>query len=162
MPNPTLMAITREILLRNIDQKANHSLAVKDLNPLDSTLFMKAYTDSGLFNEVILFESIESHFITRIDEADGPCLVTMFGAHASWMNNMVEECLKNKKQDHKVFKTFAKYSEAFSEKLIVNIIRNTDSINLKGAMLTLVNGNLMHIKRRDNIRLMRNFATIVI
>ena len=93
MPNPTLMAITREILLRNIDQKANHSLAVKDLNPLDATLFMKAYTESGLFNEVILFESIESHFITRIDEADGPSLVTMFSAHANWMNNMVEECL---------------------------------------------------------------------
>ena len=50
-----------------------------------------------MFSEVILFESLESQFLKRIDEAEGPTIVTMFCAHASWANQMIDECLIKKK-----------------------------------------------------------------
>jgi len=53
-----------------------------------------------------------------------------------------------------VFKTFQKYNEAFYEKVVVNLIRNSEEINLKGVLLALVNGNVAHLKRRENMRLM--------
>jgi hypothetical protein len=57
-----------------------------------------------------------------------------------------------------VFKTFQKYNETFYEKIAVNLIRNADEINLKGTLLALVHGNVAHLKKRENIRLMGQFA----
>ena len=82
----------------------------------------------------------------------------MYCAHSSWVNGMVDECLVKKEQDKIVIKTFLKYNEAFLEKIIVNLIRNSDEINLKGIMLVLVHGNLAHVKRNSNMRLMAQFA----
>ena len=63
-----------------------------------------------------------------------------------------------KKQPARVFKIFKKYNAAFYEKIVVNLNRNAQEINLKGTLLALVNGNVAHLKRRDNIRLMHKFA----
>lgn len=38
------------------------------------------------------------------------------------------------------------------------MIRNSDDINLKGVLLALVHGNVAHLKRRENMRLMGQFA----
>ena len=43
---------------------------------------MTAYCRANMFNEVILFESLEAQFLRRVDEAEGPTIVTMFCAHA--------------------------------------------------------------------------------
>jgi hypothetical protein len=40
----------------------------------------------------------------------------------------------------------------------VNLNRNAHEINLKGTLLALVNGNVAHLKRRDSMRLMNEFA----
>lgn len=53
-----------------------------------------------------LFEVLESVFIKRIEEAEGETLVTMFTTHASWAQNMIEECLVKKIQPRRVYNTF--------------------------------------------------------
>ncbi len=111
-----------------------------------------------MFNEVDLFESLESQFVAHIDDADGPTTVTMFCAHAAWAAHQIDECLIKKKQPAKVFKNFKKYNSEFYEKIVVNLNRNAQEINLKGTLLALVNGNVAHLKRRDNMRLMNEFA----
>lgn len=111
-----------------------------------------------MMNEVDLFESLESQFVEHIDDADGPTIVTMFCAHAAWAAHQIDECLIKKKQPARVFKIFKKYNAAFYEKIVVNLNRNAQEINLKGTLLALVNGNVAHLKRRDNIRLMHEFA----
>lgn len=42
--------------------------------------------------------------------------------------------------------------------MIVNLIRNISEINLKGIFLVLAHGNVAHLKRRNNVRLLRQFA----
>ena len=80
----------------------------------------------------------------------------MFQCHSTWLTQLSEECLKTDKQEPKVLKTFLKYSEHFCEKLLVNLIRNSDSINLAATLHVLAQG--IHIKRRENSRLMQIFA----
>ena len=63
-----------------------------------------------------------------------------------------------KKQPARVFKIFKKYNAAFYEKVVVNLNRNAFEINLKGTLLALTNGNVAHLKRRDNMRLMFEFS----
>ncbi len=111
-----------------------------------------------MLNEVDLFESLESQFVAHIDDADGPTTVTMFCAHAAWVAHQIDECLIKKKQPARVFKIFKKYNAAFYEKIVVNLNRNAHEINLKGTLLALVNGNVAHLKRRDSMRLMNEFA----
>ena len=82
----------------------------------------------------------------------------MFNCHSDWVNNMVENCLGDKNQKRKVFKTFHAYSEAVVEKLLVNLIRNHMDLNLKAVMMILTQGYLSHLKKRDNLRLMQLFA----
>ncbi len=119
---------------------------------------MTAFTKAGMFKDVQLLEALEAHFVQNIEQIEGPNLVAMYCAHSSWVNGMIDECLVKKEQDKIVIKTFLKYNEAFMEKIIVNLIRNSDEINLKGTMLVLVHGNLAHIKRNANMRLMGQFA----
>ena len=45
---------------------------------------------------------------------------------------------------------------------MVNLNRNAQEINLKGTLLALVNGNVAHLKRRENMRLMNEFALKVV
>ena len=44
------------------------------------------------------------------------------------------------------------------EKIIVNLIRNSHEINLKGTILALHSGNITKLKLRHNMRLMNTFA----
>jgi hypothetical protein len=54
---------------------------------------MTAFVRGKHFQDVSLFERLESHFVERIDEARGPTIVSMFTAHASWANHMIDECV---------------------------------------------------------------------
>jgi len=58
-------------------------------------------------------------------------------------------------QPRRVYNYFKKYNEIFYEHMIVNLIRNSNEINLKGVFLVLAHGNMAHLKRRSNIRYMR-------
>lgn len=42
--------------------------------------------------------------------------------------------------------------------IAVNLLRNLNEINLKGLFLVLAHGNMAHLKKRDNVRLMRQVA----
>lgn len=119
---------------------------------------MAGFARANMFNEVDLLETLESQFTTHIDKADGPTTVTIFCAHAAWAAHLIDECLIKKSQPVKVFKLFKKYNAEFYEKITVNLIRNASEINLKGTLLALVHGNVAHLKRRDNMRLMFEFA----
>lgn len=57
-----------------------------------------------------------------------------------------------------MFKVFKKYNAAFCQKIITCLTRNVQEMNLKGVLLTLVHGNVAHLKTRDNIRAMFIFA----
>ena len=43
-----------------------------------------------MFDAVDLFESLESAFLGRIDESNGPATVTIFNAHAAWAGHIVD------------------------------------------------------------------------
>lgn len=79
----------------------------------------------------------------------------MFTSHAVWAQSVIEECLVKKKQPRRVYNTFKQYNEEFYEHMVVNLIRNIGDINLKGVLLVLAHGNMAHLKRRANMRLMR-------
>lgn len=71
---------------------------------------------------------------------------------------MIEQCLVLKNQPRRVYNYFKKYNEELQEHLIVNLTRNINEINLKGIFLVLAHGNVAHLKRRNNVRLLRQFA----
>lgn len=54
-----------------------------------------------------------------------------------------------------MYNYFKKYNEEFFEHMAVNLQRNIGDINLKGVFLVLAHGNMAHLKRRSNARLMR-------
>ena len=64
----------------------------------------------------------------------------------------------HKKQPRRVYNYFKRYNEELYEHLVVNLVRNLSDINLKGVFLVLAHGNMAHLKRRSNVRLMRQFA----
>lgn len=57
-----------------------------------------------------------------------------------------------------MYNYFKKYNEELYEHLAVNLQRSIKEINLKGIFLVLAHGNMAHLKRRNNMRLMRGFA----
>jgi hypothetical protein len=120
--NPTFLEILKQILLQRIDMKAP-TLELADarggkpakadphqLSPIDCAMFMTAYTRCKMFTSVDLLESLEASFLSRIDEANGPTLVTMFNSHAAWCAQLVDECVLKKEQPRQVFKSFKKYN----------------------------------------------------
>ena len=124
---------------------------------MDCAQLMTAFSRLKLF-EVDLFELLERHFVRNIDQASGETLVTMFASHAAWAQDMIAQCLVHKKQPRRVYNYFKRYNEELYEHLAVNLIRNLSDINLKGVFLVLAHGNMAHLKRRSNVRLMRQFA----
>ena len=98
----------------------------------------------------------------------------MYTSHAVWGQHMIEQCLVLscavprqhmieldtvlKNQPRRVYNYFKKYNEELQEHLIVNLTRNLSEINLKGIFLVLAHGNVAHLKRRNNVRLLRQFA----
>ena len=58
--------------------------------PLDCAMFMTSFTRSKMFDEVDLLESLESAFLSRIDEANGPTICTIFNSHASWAAHIID------------------------------------------------------------------------
>lgn len=118
---------------------------------------MTAFSRLKLF-EVDLFELLERHFVRNIDDASGETLVTLYVSHAAWSQDMIAQCLVHKKQPHRVYNYFKRYNEELQEHLVVNLLRNLSDINLKGVFLVLAHGNMAHLKRRSNVRLMRQFA----
>ena len=57
-----------------------------------------------------------------------------------------------------MYKTFKKYSDEVFEKLITRLLQTIEEINLKGVMLVLVNGQVVHLRKRDNIRRLKDVA----
>jgi hypothetical protein len=86
--NPTLLSITKEILLNTIDRKSNIEDPMmlaksEDIKPNEITQFMTAFCRAQIF-DVHLMEALESQFISQIDQAEAPSLVTMFTSHGAW------------------------------------------------------------------------------
>lgn len=101
--NPTLLQIVKQILVNKIDMKAQQlevlgaDTKVKPfekeqnvLYPLDCAMFMTSFTRSKMFDEVDLLESLEAAFLSRIDEANGPTVCTIFNSHATWAAHIID------------------------------------------------------------------------
>ena len=64
----------------------------------------------------------------------------------------------HKKQPKRVYRVFLKYSDIVLSKVLKQLIDHVDQINLRGTMLILINGKLWSHKKRDNCRMMKDFA----
>ena len=116
--NPTLLAISKQILLNKIDEKAVNAdgqpLITTEkprLAPIDCAMFMNAFAKEGFFGDPALQESLMACFMERITEADGADTVTILIAHATWFQHMVKEVLVERKQPKRVYRFFVKYSD---------------------------------------------------
>lgn len=154
--NTTVFTIIKEIVLKNHNNK-DLSLTEK-LKPIDCAQFMTAFCRVGFFEDQELFEVLEQVFLARIEEASGETLVTIFTAHASWAQSMIEQCLVQKAHPKRVYEDFKRYNEEFYMHLATNLVLKISEINLKGILLVLAHGNMAHLKKRTNIRIMRQFA----
>ena len=154
--NQTIFTIIKNIILKEHLDGNTEGLLDK-LKPIDCAQFMTAFCRVSMF-DLELFEALEGVFVKKIDQTSAETLVTMFTSHAAWSQNLIEECLVQKKHPRRLYNYFRKYNEEFYEHLAVNLIRKSDDINLKGAFLVLAHGNMAHLKRRQNMRLMRQFA----
>ena len=96
--------------------------------------------------------------MNKIEEADGPTTVTLLNAHAAWCHHMIETVLIKKKQPRRVYTTFTKYSDKVLETVLKNLIQHATEINARGALMMLINARLWSHKRRDNHRMMKDFA----
>lgn len=163
--NPTLLTISKQTILAKIDRKAvtadNKPLITGErpkLKPVDSAMFMAAFSRSEFFNDPALQESLVACFIERLNEADGPTTVTMLNAHAVWCHHMIEKTLIYKKQPKGVYRAFVKYNDQMLSYILKNLIEKADTINARGAIMMLINGRLWSFKRRDNFRMMKDFS----
>ena len=100
--NPTLLAISKQTILSRIDRlSAASSLVTKqensNLSPIDSAMFMSAFSRAEFFGDPALQESLMNCFMDRVDEADGPTTVTILNAHAAWFHHMIDQVLIQKK-----------------------------------------------------------------
>ena len=121
-------------------------------------MFMSAFAKENFFGDPALQESLMACFMERINEAHGTDTVTILTAHATWFQHMVKEVLLKKKQPKRVYRVFAKYSDQVLLVVLKHLIERVDDINLQGTIMILVNGRLWSHKRRDNLRMMKDFA----
>ena len=99
--NPTLLEISKQVLLQKIDSKAvspNGMPLINDsekasLSPVDCAMFMAAFSRAEVFGDPALQESLIACFMDRIHEADGPTTVTLLNAHAAWCHHIIETVL---------------------------------------------------------------------
>ena len=154
--NTTVFKIIKNVILKDfLEGKTTNQ--VETLEPIDCAQLMTAYCRVKIF-DLDLLQTLEEVFLQKIEKAEGETLVTMFNSHANWAQNMIEECLIKKTQKRAAYNAFKKYNEEFYNKIAVNLARNIEEINLKGVILVLAHGNMAHLKKRENIRIMRSFA----
>ena len=84
--------------------------------------------------------------------------MTLLNAHAAWCQHVIETTLIKKKQPKRVYKYFTKYSDQAMLKVVGNLIEHAESINARGTIMMLINARLWAHKRRDNLRMMKDFA----
>lgn len=84
--------------------------------------------------------------------------MTLLNAHGAWCYHIIEQTLIQKKQPKRVYGVFIKYSDIMLSKVLKRLIEQADQINSTGAMLILINGKLWSHKKRDNYRMMKDFA----
>ena len=128
------------------------------LTPVDCAMFMAAFSRAEFYDDVALQESLISCFIDRLDEADGPTTVTLLNAHSAWCHHMIDTVLIQKKQPKRVYRVFIRYSDLVLAKVVKNLIHEAENINARGAIMMLINGRLWSHKKRDNLRMMKDFA----
>lgn len=119
---------------------------------------MAAFSKAEFFQDVSLQESLISCFLERINDADGPTTVTLLNAYAAWCHHMIDTILIQKKQPKRVYHVFSKYNDGVIEIVVKNLIEHAETINARGAIMMLINGKLWCHKRRDNLRMMKDFA----
>lgn len=163
--NPTLLTIVKQILLNKIDKKAlTHdgqpliSGDKPEVSTVDCAMFMTAFSRAQFFSDPALQESLIACFIERLSEADGPTTVTLLQAYGEWVHHMIDETLVKKKQPRRFYHAFCKYNDQVLLHVLRHLISNADEINARGCIMMLMHGRLWAHKKRDNMRMMKDFA----
>lgn len=129
-----------------------------NLKPIDSAMFFAAFSRAEFFDDPSLQESLTSSFIEGINEADGPTTVTFLNAYAAWCHHIIEKTLIRKQQPKRVYRVFQRYNDSVLQYVLKNLIEHSDNINARGAIMMLINGRLWSHKKRDNLRMMKDFS----
>lgn len=71
---------------------------------------------------------------------------------------MVDECLIKKLQPYSKFEEFWRYNDYFYEKCATRLEKRAQDLDLHSTMVVLLNGNVTHLKRHAQIRIMYEFV----
>ncbi|CDW89579.1 UNKNOWN [Stylonychia lemnae] len=153
--NMTIFNIVRALLLRQAHPESTNQ-TFHTITTVDCAQFMTAFAKVEIF-DFELFESLESVFLSQIDQARGETLVTMYLSHGALSQDMIKQCFIEKRQKRRFWNLYKKYNEEFQGQLIKALINRIEDINIKGVFLIMAHGNVAHLKKRDNIRLMNKF-----
>ena len=50
-----------------------------------------------MYKELELFETLQAHYLEKIEQVSGPNLASMLIWHSEWAHNMMLECLVEKR-----------------------------------------------------------------
>lgn len=70
---------------------------------------------------------------------------------------MVDECLIKKVVPYSTFQEFWLYNDKFYEKCAKSLEKRAEDLDLNQTMTVLINGNVTHLKRHAQIRIMYEF-----
>ena len=123
--NKTVFEMIKNVVMKEYE-KSNTDEVSKEVKrtkvkPIDCAQLMTAFCRVKMFDAELL-DVLEHLFISRIDEAFGQTLTTMFISHAAWASEMIDQCLIQKAHPRKVYNFFKQYNEIFYEKLALNLI----------------------------------------
>ena len=86
-------------------------------------------------------------------------MADLFNNHAHWASHMVEECvIKKNKHPASKFKDFQSYNDSFYAQCAVRLEQRANDLSLHDTMVLLLNGNITHLKRDAQIRIMFEFV----
>ena len=119
---------------------------------------MNSFAKAGILDPE-LFQKLELILIDQLELATGPQLISIFESHAEWSRHVINETVISKSQSKRVFKSFKNYNEEFFEIFLKTFLKIVDTeCNLKGIFTLLKTGSICHLKKRSNMRLMREIA----
>jgi len=149
--------------------KKSPAVFKQSLGPSACAKFLSAFSQAELF-DMDVFQELERSLVVEIEkiglQADsvspltGPHLVMAFEAHSTWCEHLLKETLEDKKQKRRFAKHFSHYNNAFNKGVIEELTKRAHSqeLNLKAILKVMHSARYAYLKKRENVRSMRQFA----